>query len=245
MEQYTTLAYLYDHLMDHIDYKNITDYIVKIFKIYNLNPETILDLACGTGTITTELYRKGFRMIGTDISCDMLEVASSKSNNQILYLCQDMRNLELNNKVDAVICMFDSLNYITSYRDIKNIFKKVSAYLNDNGLFIFDMNTEYKLSQILGRNTYTYSDDKTTYIWENEYNKRNKICNFYLTFFVKENELYRKYEEQHSEKGYSIDEIEYALSDAGFRLKKKFKDYTFTKGTESCQRITYVAAKKI
>lgn len=107
------------------------------------------------------------------------------------------------------------------------------------------MNTEYKLSQILGRNTYTFSDDKITYIWENEYNKKNRICNFYLTFFVKENELYRKYEEQHSEKGYSVDEIEYALSDAGFKLKKKFKDYTFTKGTESCQRITYIAAKKI
>lgn len=244
MEQYTTLAYLYDHLMNHIDYKNITEYIIKIFKKNNISPETILDLACGTGTITTELYRRGYKMIGTDISCDMLEVASSKSNNQILYLCQDMRDLELNSKVDSVICMFDSLNYITSYRDLKKIFKKVYTYLDDKGLFIFDMNTEYKLSEILGKNTYTYSEDNITYIWENEFNRKSRVCDFYLSFFVREHDLYRKYEEQHSEKGYSIEEIEYALNNAGFRLKRKYKDYTFTKGTESCSRITYIAAKK-
>ena len=249
MNQYGRFAYIYDELMNDINYKEIVDYIEEIFKNNNLKPELVLDLACGTGTITTELALRGYDMIGVDISPDMLEVAQEKAtaNNleKTLYLCQDMKEFELYGTVDAITCMFDSLNYINYYNDIKKIFKLVNNYLNHGGVFIFDMNTIHKLSKVLGENTFSYATNNITYIWENEYNLRKRTCDFYLTFFVKEESgLYEKFEEQHTEKGYTIEAIEEALSYAGLKLVNKYKDYSFDEGNRNCERITYVAIKE-
>lgn len=245
MEQYTTLAYLYDELMNHINYKEIADYIEKIFSKNKAPITNILDLGCGTGTIAYEFAQRGYKVTGIDISTDMLDVAAQKSNGKVTYLCQDMTKLELNSCYDAFICMFDCLNYITNYNDLKKIFKSAAKYLKEDGIFIFDINTAYKLAHTLGENTFTFSEDNLTYIWENEYESKSKQCNFYLTFFVKEGEMFRKYEEQHIERAYTIEQIEKAAEQAGFKIKAKYKDYTFTRGNEECERVTFVACKKI
>jgi SAM-dependent methyltransferase len=251
MHEYEQFAYIYDELMQDTDYKEITTHIEEIIKKFRKDQDTklVLDLACGTGTITSEMSSRGYDMIGVDISENMLEVAKSKlvdgEENKILYLCQDMREFELYGTVDAIICMFDSLNYITYYNDVKKIFSLVNNYLNPGGLFIFDINTIHKLSTVLGNNTYTYSNDNITYIWENEYDMRKRICEFYLTFFVKEEGLYRKFEEYHREKGYTIEAIEEALNCANLQLLEKYDEYTFNPGTRKSERITFVASKKL
>lgn len=245
--QYSNFAYIYDQLMDDINYKEIVDYIEEILNKNGVNGKLALDLACGTGTITSELASRDYDMIGVDISDDMLNVAeekSAKADNKVLYLCQDMKEFELYGTVDFVTCMFDSLNYILYYSDIKKIFKLINNYLNPGGVFIFDMNTIHKLSTVLGDNTFTYSNDNITYIWENEYDMRKRICDFYLTFFVKnDSDMYEKFEEHHQEKGYTIEAIEEALDYAGLNLVAKYKDYTFENGDRRSDRITYVAMK--
>lgn len=248
--QYSNFAYIYDQLMSDINYSEIVDYIEEILKKNNINTNSklALDLACGTGNITNELASRGYDMIGIDISDDMLNVAEEKSvklGNKVLYLCQDMKEFELYGTVDFVTCMFDSLNYILYYSDIKKIFKLVSNYLNPGGAFVFDMNTIHKLSSVLGENTFSYSNDDITYIWENEYDMRKRICDFYLTFFVKhENEMYEKFEEHHQEKGYTIEAIEEALGCADLSLAAEYHKYTFEHGDRKSDRITYVAIKR-
>lgn len=244
MEQYTTLAYLYDELMNHIDYKKITDYIEKIFSKNKMQVKNILDLGCGTGTISFEFAKRGYQVTGIDISTDMLDVAAQKSNGKVMYLCQDMTSLELKGSYDAFICMFDCLNYVINFNDLKKVFKSVAKYLKKDGIFIFDINTRHKLSHTLGYNTFTFSEDGLSYIWENEYDSKNKQCNFYLTFFVKEGELFRKYEEHHIERAYTIEQIEKAVNQADLKVKNKYKDYTFTKGDEESERVTFVVNKK-
>lgn len=161
MESYTDFAYIYDKLIDQ-DYEKWADYIEEIFKKHGVKPNLVLDLGCGTGSITNILAKRGYDMIGVDLSPDMLNVARDKAleeNLDVLYLCQDIREFELYGTVDAIICTLDVLNYITKPEDLRLVFSLVKNYLNPDGIFIFDINTEYKLKNVLGNNTFVYDEN--------------------------------------------------------------------------------------
>ena len=171
MESYTDFAYIYDKLIGQ-DYEKWADYIEDIFAKNNLKPSLVLDLGCGTGSITNILAKRGYDMIGVDISPDMLNVAREKATEEgldVLYLCQDIREFELYGTVDAIICTLDVLNYITDPDDLKQVFRLVRNYLNPDGIFIFDINTEHKLKNTLGNNTFITDEEGVFYSWENEY----------------------------------------------------------------------------
>lgn len=244
---YDNFAYIYDKLMYDVDYVMWTDYIEKLIEKYSdKKPELVLDLGCGTGSLCIELAKRGYSMTGIDLSTDMLVCAREKSlleKTDVLFLNQDMREFELYGTEDLILSMMDSINYITDSNDLIKVFKLVNNYLNPEGLFIFDVNTEYKISKVLNDNVFYDLGEDISYIWQNEYDEVSRICSFDITFFVKEGELYRRYEEYHEERAYSINEIESALKEAGLELINKHHEFTLSNPKTKSERVFFVCKK--
>ncbi len=243
---YKNFAYLYDALTDDIDYSEWADFVEKIFKRHKCSPKTILELGCGTGSFAIEMSKRGYEMICIDLSEDMLNCASQKAreaNQDILFLNQDMTAFELYGTVDVVVCLLDSLNYITQDNKLIKAFKLVKNYLNPDGLFIFDVNTPYKFEHILADNIFYQIDDDITYIWNNSYNTKTRKAKFDLTFFVREGELYRRFDESHIERAYYNDEIENFLGLSGLSFITNYDDLKLKAPNSESNRIFYVSKK--
>lgn len=243
---YTDFAYVYDLLMEDTDYSKWADYIETLMEKYDARkPELILDMACGTGSLTLELAKRGYDMIGVDMSSDMLSCAMEKSAQaglSPLWVCQDMREFELYGTVDAILCTMDSLNYITSAEDMKRVFSLAKNYLNPEGLFIFDMNTPYKLEHVLGDNLFYEIRDDITYLWKTGYQAETAICSFELTFFVREAEgIYRRLDEEQKQKAWEIGEIRFLLEESGMELVNVFDAFTANSPYAETERYFYVA----
>lgn len=245
---YTDFAYVYDRLMYDIDYSKWADYVEGIFRRNGLKPSLILDLGCGTGNFCMKMARRGYDMIGIDISTDMLSCAKTKSAAEgldILFLNQDMTGFELYGTVDAVVCLMDSVNYVTDKRMVQRLFKLVNNYLNPRGLFIFDVNTPYKFEKVLSSNMFYDIGSDITYIWENSYDKRKRICEFDLTFFISnDGELFRKYEETHLERAYTVDELKRFINNSNLALQKIYDNLAFSTIKEDSERIFFVCKKE-
>ncbi len=241
MEAYKSFAYVYDLLMDDIPYDDWANYIIEIWKKFNIEPKLVLDIGCGTGNLTLRLRRKGYDMIGLDISEDMLMIAKSKDN-ETLYLCQDMCEFELYGTVDSIICIFDSINYILEDEKILNMFKLVKNYLNPGGIFIFDLNTEYKFKEILDNNSFSIVKDEVTCIWDHIYDEG--VLEYFVTLFTKkEGDLYQRSEEFHYQKSYSTEKIKKFLGLADLNLLGIFDAFTFDTPNSESERIYFVISK--
>ena len=244
MEIYSSFAQVYDEFIN-APYLEWVSYIEEIWKKSNTKVNSVLDLACGTGSISHILSNKGYDTIGIDISEEMLALAQKKDN-KTLYLNQDMREFELYGTVDSILCLCDSLNYIEDYKDIEKTFNLVHNYLNPNGLFIFDLNTEHKYKNILANNTFSRIYKDKAYIWENNYDEESKINEYYLVFFTKnQNNTYNRFEEIHYQKAHSIKTIEKALKTANLNLLNIYNDRQFTPPTYDSERIFFIAQKPL
>ncbi len=245
---YTNFAYIYDKLMYDIDYSKWVEYIEAVFKANGLEPRIILDLGCGTGNFCIEMAKRGYDMIGIDLSTEMLSCAKEKSEDEgvdVLYLNQDMTNFELYGTVDAVVSLMDSVNYITSKNKIKRTLSLVKTYLNPGGIFIFDINTCYKLEKVLGNEVFYDINDEVSYIWENSYDKRRKLSRFDLTFFVNDKGTYKRFDETHLERGYSIKELKDMIQSSGMELISIFHELSFNRATPKSKRVFFVCRKSI
>jgi len=245
VEKYVDFAYIYDKLTYDVRYDETASFIEEIFeKFSDEKPSLVCDLACGTGTMCLKLNEKGYDMIGIDFSENMLDVALNKSEGKnILYLNQDICDFELYGTVDAFLCLLDSINHITDEKQLKKMFSLVHNYLNPEGLFIFDINTKYKFENVLSDNIFTYDSDEIYYVWENEYRKDEKLCDFYLTFFVGENDVYKRIDEYHVERCYEEDELEKMIKNSGFQVVAKYGEGTFEKPQKTSERIFYILKK--
>lgn len=243
---YNRFAYLYDNLINDVDYKKWADYYFNIFQRYGLtNPKLGLDLGCGTGSLTTELASRGIEMTGVDLSEDMLMVAREKSAGMdILYLNQDMCSFELYGTVDFIVSSLDCMNYITDKRDLLKVMKLANNYLNPGGLFIFDINTRHKLENVIGNNTFILENDDVFCSWQNEYDRKRKICDFYLTFFMKNGREYTRFDEEHSERAYEIEEIKSVIESSGMRLLKVYHDLSFQNPAKNSERVFFVVQEQ-
>ena len=246
MGQYSTFSEIYDYLMDTKDYDLWTENIIKIYNKYEFSPRKILELGCGTGNITTRLYKKGFSIIGTDISREMLEVANDKAleeNLRIRFLLQDMTNLTFNKKVDSVISICDGINYITDIDKLKRTVNNIYDILNDNGLFLFDISTLYKLKNVIGNNVFHENFENFSYVWDNEFNIETRILKFELTLFLLEEENnYERFIENHVQRAHTIEEIVNILSEK-FDILDILNE-SLNKPKENDERIYFVARKK-
>ncbi len=242
---YNKFASVYDELIRDVDYSKWVDYYFKIFKKYKKNPLLGLDLGCGTGSMTRLFAKRKIDMTGIDISPDMLMIAQEKNkDNSILYLNQDMRSFELYGTVDFIVSGLDCMNYILDKRDFLKVLKLANNYLNPGGLFIFDMNTKYKLSEILSDNTFILENENTFCSWQNEYDKRRKLCDFYLTFFNKENGAYTRFDETHTQRAYEIEEVCALIKKSGMRLLGVYDNLSFNSPKQKSERVFFVLSEQ-
>lgn len=245
MDSYKDLSELYDKLIyEDINYDLYCNTILSICDELKIDSDDYLDLACGTGNISVLLGKKFKNVFLVDLSEDMLMKAWNKmKENKIVskIVCQDMSELSLNRKFDLITCMLDSTNYLIEDEDLSQYFLGVKNHLKDNGVFIFDINSRYKLENILGNNIFTYNSEDVYYIWENIY--EDDVVEMNLTFFLKDGECYKRFDETHLERAYDELEIEEALSDAGLKVIKKLDNYSFNEINVESERITYVVKR--
>ena len=207
----------------------------------------VLDLGCGTGTLTELLYQKGFDMIGVDYSQEMLRIAMEKrecSGSEILYLWQDMRELDLYSTVGTVVSVCDSLNYLLEDEDIEETFQLVENYLYPGGIFIFDFNTVYKYQEIIGDTTIAENRDECSFIWENYYHEEDCVNEYDLTIFVREDEQkesFRRFQETHYQRGYTLEEMTAFVEKAGLSMVLSLDADTHEAPTEESERIYIIA----
>ena len=249
MEAYTGFAEVYDLFMDNVPYEQWAEYITGLLREYGIEDGLVLDLGCGTGTMTELLAEAGYDMIGIDQSEEMLEEALEKkeaSGHDILYLCQDMREFELYGTVRAIVCVCDSMNYILEEEEILDILSAAAYnYLDYDGLFIFDLNTEYKYREILGEQTIAENREEGSFIWENYYDEAQRINEYQLTLFVKEKEdLYRKFEETHYQRAYGLDTVRNLVERSGLRLLHMYDAFTREPAREDSERIYVICQRE-
>ena len=247
MEAYTGFAEVYDVFQDNVPYEEWCSYVTGLLKEYQVMDGLVLDLGCGTGSLTELMARSGYDMIGIDNSGEMLQIAMNKRNASgldILYLLQDMRGFGLYGTVKAVISICDSMNYIMEYQELVEVFRLVNNYLDPKGVFIFDLNTEYKYRELLADNTFAEDREKSSFIWNNFYDEEDKVNEYDLTLFVKEGELYRKFEETHYQRAYGLDQIQQAIRDGGMEFVAAYDACTRNPVQQDSERIYVIAREK-
>lgn len=249
MEAYTGFASVYDLFMDNIPYKEWSVYLIGLLKEYGVADGLVLDLGCGTGVMTELLAEAGYDMIGIDLSEEMLEIAMEKreqSGHDILYLCQDMREFELYGTVRAIVSVCDSMNYVLEEDEILDMLTSAARnYLDYGGLFIFDMNTEYKYRELLGEQTIAENRKEGSFIWENYYDEEEMINEYNLTLFIREeSDYYRKYEETHYQRAYSLDTIRSLVEKSGLKLLHIYDAFTHEPAKEDSERVYVICQRE-
>ena len=230
MNGYNSLAYFYDLFTDDIDYQKTADKLHDLFLKEKHKPEIILDLGCGTGSLSFLLQQKGYDMIAVDISEDMLLIAREKAESlnieNILFLQQDAAKLDLYGTIDACVCNLDVINHITSREKLLEVFNKVHLFLRPSGLFVFDINTVLKFSTVFLNNSYITEKEGTFCAFNTQYSKKSGVCRIDYTFFKEDEKgLYERYEDTQRERAYEIDEIKDMLKLSGFmNVKVKYSE---------------------
>ena len=247
MEAYSGFAKVYDLFMDNIPYEEWTDYVKELFAEEGVKDGILLDLGCGTGSVTELLAKSGFDMIGIDNSEEMLEIAMEKraeSGLDILYLLQDMREFELYGTVKGVVSICDSMNYILDDGELLDVFKLVHNYLDNEGVFIFDMKTMHEYANVMADNTFAEDREESSFIWENYYDEEEEINQYDLSIFVKEEDgRYRKYEETHLQRAYEQQCVEELIKESGLELLHVYDAFTRELPAEDSQRIYFVCRR--
>ena len=270
---YDALAYVYDELMDNIPYTEWCEVLDKMIREYGVSKPVIkendpdeesevsqqslleseknlvVDLGCGTGTLTNLMYKKGYDMIGIDSSPAMLEVAQSKRDDkgyEILYINQDMRDLDLYSTVGTVYSVCDSVNYLLEDEEVVRTFKLVRKFLYPGGLFMFDFNTVYKYEKVLGDTTIAENREDCAFIWENFYDDDTHINEYDLSIFIEQDEpgLFKRFTENHFQRGYTLGQMLVFLQKAGFKAILVRDSDTKEEPEYDSQRI-FVVARKI
>lgn len=246
MEAYSDFASVYDIFMDDTPYDEWAHFLCGVLADAGIKDGIVVDLGCGTGVLTRMLKDAGYDMIGIDSSPRMLQIAMEKEPvpGEILYLLQDMREFELYGTAVAVVSVCDSINYILDEQELLQVFTLVNNYLDPSGLFVFDFNTVYKYRDVIGDSVIAENREECSFIWENYFDNDSCINEYDLTFFVKEDgQLFRKYEETHLQRGYTLDEICRQIKRAGLEYVKALDGDTLEAAGENSERI-YVIAKE-
>lgn len=246
-EAYTDFASVYDTFMDETPYQEWLQFLVRTLEQYGVKKgELILDLGCGTGSLTERMAEAGFDMIGVDNSQEMLNIALAKklkSNNEILYLLQDMREFELFGTVKAVISVCDSLNYLLEEEELLETFRLVNNYLDPGGMFVFDFNTIYKYKEVIGDATIAENREECSFIWENYY--EDEINEYDLTIYVKDSSgLFQKFTETHYQRGYTFEKMKALVEQSGLQFLNAIDADTLEEVSEISERIYIVCREQ-
>lgn len=240
---YKQFSYVYDHLMSDVPYDKWLTFVQK----YITDGASILDVACGTGTITEMLLDSGYHVTGVDLSEEMLVVASdkfAKKGYHIPLFAQNMAELELDTTFDAITIFCDSLNYVTSEDDIRETFKRVYQHLHNDGYFLFDVHSLYKIHHIFKGETFTVNEEDVALIWNCFEGETPDTVEHEMTFFVKnEQELFERFDELHVQRSFAIDTYISWLEEVGFTIESITANYGQSNVEEESDRVFFVAKK--
>ncbi len=257
VEAYSDFAEVYDELMDETPYEEWCESVCGFIEKYGVSEPVrggdgieaeknlVLDLGCGTGTFTELLYRKGYDVMGVDNSESMLAIAMEKrliSGSEILYLLQDMRELDLYCTVGTVVSVCDSVNYILHEEELLQVFARVNNFLHPGGVFIFDFNTIYKYREVIGDSVIAENREDCSFIWENSYEEETAINEYNVTIFVQESEdLFRRFEETHLQRGYTPEQMREIVERSGLEVLTMLDADTMKGVCEESERVYMVA----
>lgn len=246
---YGKFAYLYDKLMQDVPYEFWVKLVVSSTEKYGLQGKKLLDLACGTGELTIRLAEIGYDVTGADLSVDMLTVAQQKAEEKgykMFFVEQDMTQLEGLDSFDIIGIFCDSLNYLDSETDVIQTFQSVSKHLKQDGLFIFDVHSIYKMNSLFNNQTYAYSGEDISYIWQCYEGDYENSVEHELTFFELDSKTgrYNRYDEMHYQRTFPIRLYEDWLEEAGFQVLEVKGDFTTQPPVKESERI-FIIAKKI
>ena len=248
MTSYGDFAYYYDSLTENVDYEERCDYIRGLLAENGIGEGILLDLACGTGTVSLMLSDMGYDVIGVDASEEMLSVAQEKkmeSGADVIFLCQRMEELDLFGTINACVSTLDSINHVTNEETVREIFRRVSLFMEDKGIFVFDVNTPYKHREILGDNTFVYDTDEVYCVWQNSTDE-NLLTKVSLDIFEKDeddDETYYRYCEEFAEKAYDLEDIRKWLEEYRFEVVAVYEEMTRDDVKADTQRAVFVAKK--
>ncbi|MBR5544097.1 MAG: class I SAM-dependent methyltransferase [Clostridia bacterium] len=245
---YGIFSSVYDILTENVEYEKIAHKIRSLLHKNGVDGGLLLDLGCGTGTLSFLLENKGYDVIGVDASEDMLIAANEKKyeeNSNTMFLCQKAEELDLFGTIDCAVSVLDTINHIDTLEKVQKSFEKVSLFMNMGGIFIFDMNTPYKHEKILGNNTFIYDMDEVYCAWQNSFDKENATTNIDLDFFIKneDDDCYERYSESFCEYAYELKDILNILEKCGFEILGTYDDYSDNPTNNETERIVVVAKK--
>lgn len=246
MSAYGYFADVYDILTSNIDYKKLCGYYDRIITKHGGKRGILLDLACGTGSVSIEMKKLGYDVIGVDLSTDMLSAAKEKPHDGIEYLCQDMCSLDLYGTIDVAVCVLDSVNHLDSEEDILRCFKSVSLFCDPGGVFVFDVNTLKKHREVLGENTYVYDMDEVYCVWQNFYDYEiddGRVDISLDIFKADKSGSYDRFCEDFSELALPIDRMKELLCTAGFEVLAVYDYMTENSGNEDCEKVLFCCTK--
>lgn len=253
MDVYAGFSEVYDELMDDIPYDAWAAFALKSLAGAGVEyGSTVVELGCGTGAFTTRFSKAGYSMLAIDQSADMLSAAYDKAadaGETICFVEQDMRELELPGQYPAFVSFCDCVNYILEEEELLGVFKSVMRYLEPGGCFFFDFNTRYKYETVMNDCVIAENRDSVSFIWENSYDAESRINEYDVTFFVRDDErageeLFRKYEELHLQKGYEPQEIYALLEEAGFSVEAAYDEYKDIQASDTSERVCVLSRKE-
>lgn len=246
MSVYEALAFSYDSLTRDIPYEEMLTYMEALLHRHGVRPETVLDLACGTGSMSVLLAKRGYQVLGADLSEDMLamawEKASELEENLPFFICQPMEELRLPYQMDWVVCCLDSLNYVTEPEKVQQAFRRIYDALTPGGVLIFDINSPEKLIGLDGQ-IFLDENDDTYCVWRAEFDREENICYYGMDLFQRDGELWRRSFEEHREYAYSVEQLTQYLSNAGFSVTEVYGDRSMEPPQNGEMRIYFYAQK--
>ena len=244
MERYNQFANVYDLFMEDTPYENWFSYIETCFERYHFNPKSVCELGCGTGQMTALFAKKGFEVMGIDLSAEMLMIAQDhafEEELEILYLLQDMSSFELGEPVDCICSCCDSMNYLLEEEDLLQAFLRVKHFLKPSGLFIFDVNTPYKYKEVLGNQIFADQTEEAAYIWTNYYDEEEEINEYEVSFFIQDKDgKYNRSIENHYQRAYNMEQVKALLEEAGLEVLEVNDNYSNEPLGELSERATFI-----
>ena len=248
MSGYSLFSSVYDALTENVNYAARAQYIADLLAENGITGGILLDLACGTGTLSVEMSKRGYEVIGVDASGEMLSIAmnnAAESEQSIMFLCQTMQELDLYGTINAAICTLDSINHLTDEEDVQAAFDKVSLFTEPGGIFVFDINTIYKHRNILADNTFVYDLDDVYCVWQNTLDKSSDTVQIDLDIFEEiEEGIYERMQESFCERAYPLSDIKSMLTKAGFETVAVYDELSHDAPQENSERLFVIARKK-
>lgn len=242
MSGYGDFSAFYDALMTDVDYAARAEYLLQLFERHGQKPRTVLDIACGSGSLMAELQKRGVDTIGVDGSDTMLMRAREKLGADALLLCQDMCELDLYGTVDAAVCTLDSLNHLCRTEQLAEVFRRARLFVEPGGLFIFDVNTIYKHREVLGDTAFVVEQPGLLCVWRNRYVSRTHEVSMLLDFFTEEADgSYERYQDTVRERAYSQRTLRTLLSENGWETVAVYDEMSTTAPGATCERMVFVA----